>query len=345
MRCRYQRGCLRCTKRKAEPDCWEFLWREKDETGKSVRRTVVIGNVEKYPTRDLAEAAVMGFRMQINEDRLRQPEQQILVGDLVDHYLRTELHEETTWHSHATRIVYREFLTRWIRPHWGKVNLRSVRTVAVERWLRLLQRADGNPLANSTKAKIRGLFSVLFNHAIRYEWLGQGRNPITLVRQRAKRYRAPEVLEASEIQSLLRQLTSCFRIMVLLEATTGLRRSELFAIKWGDVDFSNLRLDVVRSIYWRHIGDCKTEASRKPLPLDERVAADLWLWKEITRYGEPGDWIFASPRTKGKYPFWPDAVLQKVIRPAALKAEFYKRIGWHTFRHYSRRFSLLMEKT
>ena len=94
MRCRYQRGCLRCTKRKAEPDCWEFLWREKDETGKSVRRTVVIGNVEKYPTRDLAEAAVMGFRMQINEDRLRQPEQQILVGDLVDHYLRTELHED-----------------------------------------------------------------------------------------------------------------------------------------------------------------------------------------------------------------------------------------------------------
>ncbi len=108
--------------------------------------------------------------------------------------------------------------------------------------------------------------------------------------------------------------------MVLLEATTGLRRSELFALKWRDVDFSNLRLDVLRSIYWRHIGDCKTEASRKPLPLDERVAADLWLWKESTRYGGPDDWIFASPRTKGKYPFWPDAVLQKVIRPAALKA-------------------------
>jgi len=163
----------------------------------------------------------------------------------------------------------------------------------------------------------------------RYIRLGQGRNPITFLRQSAKRYRTPEVLEASEIQNLLQQLKSCFRLMVLLEATTGLRRSELFAIKWGDVDFSNLRLDVVRSIYWRHIGDCKTEASRKPLPLDERVAADLWLWKETTRYGGPDEWIFASPRTKGKYPFWPDAVLQKVIRPAALKAVIHKRIGWH----------------
>jgi integrase len=194
--------------------------------------------------------------------------------------------------------VYREFLTRWIRRQWGKVNVRSVPTVTVERWLRLLQRANGDPLANSTKAKIRGLFSVLFNHAIRYESLGQGRNPITLVRQSAKRHRTPEVLEAGEIQSLLQRLTSCFRMMVPLEATTGLRRSELFALKWRDVDFSNLHLDVVRSIYWRHIGDCKTEASRKPLPLDERVAADLWLWKETTRYGGPDDWIFAIPRTK-----------------------------------------------
>jgi hypothetical protein len=41
-----------------------------------------------------------------------------------------------------------------------------------------------------------------------------------------------------------------------------------------------MRLDVLRSIYMRHIVDCKTEASRKPVPLDERVAADLWMWKE-----------------------------------------------------------------
>jgi hypothetical protein len=33
--------------------------------------------------------------------------------------------------------------------------------------------------------------SVLFNHAIRYEWLEQGRNPITLVRQTAKRMLIP----------------------------------------------------------------------------------------------------------------------------------------------------------
>ena len=135
------------------------------------------------------------------------------------------------------------------------------------------------PWPTQTKAKIRNLLSVLFNHAIRYEWLDQGKNPITLVRQSAKRKQIPEVLEPFEIQNLLLELKSCFRLMVMLDVTTGLRRSELFALKWRDVDFSNLRLDVLRSIYLRHLGDCKTEASRKPVPLDERVAADLWVWK------------------------------------------------------------------
>jgi integrase len=333
MRQCYQRGCLRCAGRKAGPHRWEYLWRENDVTGKRVRRTNVIGTVEQYPTRELAQAAVNGLRMQINEDRLRQPGHDILVAELVDHYTQVELSEGIGWHSHATRLVYRQFLARWIRPNWGKVSLWSVRTIAVERWLRGLQRADGTPLANATKAKIRNLLSVLFNHAIRYEWLGQGENPITLVRQSAKRMRIPEVLEPSEVQGLLLQLKSCFRLMVLLDVTTGLRRSELFALKWSDVDFSNMRLDVSRSIYLGHIGHCKTESSRKPVPLDDRVAADLWLWKETTRYRQPNDWIFASPHNQGKHPFWPDALLEKIIRPAALRAGITKKIGWHTFRH------------
>jgi hypothetical protein len=122
---------------------------------------------------------VNGLRLQLNEARNRLPHQPILVGDLIDHYLNTEL--AAAWRSHATRIIYREFLIRWIEPYWGSFNIRDVRTVAVESWLRQLQRRDGDDLANSTKAKIRNVMSVLFNHAIRYEWLEQGRNPITLV--------------------------------------------------------------------------------------------------------------------------------------------------------------------
>ncbi|MBV9339711.1 MAG: tyrosine-type recombinase/integrase [Acidobacteria bacterium] len=324
MRFRYQRGYLRCVPRKYGPACWEFLWRETTHEGKRVRRTAVIGTVEQLPTRELAMGAANGLRMYANQIRSREPEQHISVGDLIDHYIQTELSDQDSWHSLATKLVYREFLTRWIRPHWAQVDIRGVRTVAVDQWMRDLQRGDGKPLADATKAKIRNLMSVLFNHAIRYEWLEQGKNPITFVRQSAKRKRTPEVLETHEIQNLLRQLRSCFRLTVLLDVTTGLRRSELFALRWSDVDFRNLVVNVGRSIYLGKIGNCKTETSRRPLPLDIRVAAELWLWKESCRYAKPNDWIFASPRSPGTIAVLARCSTEKDHSPSSIGSGYYK---------------------
>ena len=333
MRVSYQRGHLRCVKRKNGPQRWEFLWRESGPLGRRIRRNAVIGTVEEYPTEGQAQEAANGLRTQVNDIRNRQCRQTVFVGDLIDHYIRTELDAQTNWRSHATCTVYREFLIRWIKPHWGSTNIREVRTVAVETWLRQLNRKDGQDLANSTKAKIRNLMSVLFNHAIRYEWLEQGKNPITLVRQSALRKLTPTVLETHEVQSLLSELESPFRVMVLLDATTGLRRSELFALKWSDIDFSNLTIDIKRSIFQGVVGNCKTAAARSPVPLSLDVAADLWLWKENTPYATAEDWVFTSARVKGKKPRRPDTVMAKIIRPAAVRAGINRRIGWHTFRH------------
>jgi integrase len=259
----------------------------------------------------------------------------ITVADLVDHYSTSELADDLVdgGKSHATKTVYREFLTRWVRPTWGSLNIRDVRTVAVERWLRQLIRKDGRPLAPSTKAKIRNLMSVLFNHAIRQEWLEQGRNPILLVRQSAKRQRIPVWLEPEELSALLSHLDGCFRVMVLLDAATGLRRSELLALKWGDIEFDHLQIKVQRSIYRNVVGNCKTESSKKPVPMDPILAAELWSWKQHSSYSRPCDWVFASPRTKGKNPYWPDIILSRVVRPAVARAGIQKHVGWHTFRH------------
>src|SRR6266849_3415454 len=79
------------------------------------------------------------------------------------------------------------------------------------------------------------MMSVLFNHAFRYE-LFDG-NPIGLVRQSAKRRTAPSVLRQGEIKRLLDGLGLRGRTLVLLAASTGLRQSDLFGLKWGDVDF------------------------------------------------------------------------------------------------------------
>jgi hypothetical protein len=82
------------------------MWREQDSLGKRVRRTTLIGTIEDYPTRELAQSAVNGLRMRINEARNHDLNHTIKVSDLIDHYLATELSTTETRHSHATRIIY-----------------------------------------------------------------------------------------------------------------------------------------------------------------------------------------------------------------------------------------------
>ena len=40
----------------------------------------------------------------------------ILIADVIDHYVQTELSPNADWHSHATRIAYRYFMKKWIQP-------------------------------------------------------------------------------------------------------------------------------------------------------------------------------------------------------------------------------------
>jgi integrase len=173
--------------------------------------------------------------------------------------------------------------------------------------------------------------SVLFNHARRHDF--SERNPITLVRQSAKRRTIPEVLLPSEINRLAHRLRNRKKTLVLLAAGTGLRMSELFGLKWQDVDFAGKQVSVLRSIVKQSVGPCKTEASQKPVPLDPRLVRTLRAWRRSARFRQPTDWIFASPVRQGKFPFWGQALLRHYIRPAAVKVGITKRIGWHTFRH------------
>ena len=78
---------------------------------------------------------------------------------------------------------------------------------------------------------------------------------------------------------------------------------------------------------------CKTEASARPVPMDSYMAEDLLRWRKTCAYPMDGDWVFASPRMKGKQPYWPDNLMKRHIKPAAQAAGIHKNIGWHTFRH------------
>jgi len=171
--------------------------------------------------------------------------------------------------------------------------------------------------------------SAIFHHAMRYEWVDS--NPIKLVRQSAKREKVPDVLELAELQLLLNKLSVRERTLAILDSATGLRVSELPALRWSDVDFENLELNVTRWIWHQVVGSCKTEASAKRVPVDSYVAEDLLRWRRQSPYPMDSDYVLASPTMKGKQPYWPDNLMKRYIKPVARKAGINKNVGWHTF--------------
>jgi integrase len=273
--------------------------------------------VEQFPRKSDAMKECELLRVNINRET-RTPR---TFGELADHYSKHELPMKTPYYGE----VCTGYLKTRILPKWEQQTLSDVKAVSVETWLKTLTLADG------TKAKLRNLMHGIFNHAMRWEFFD--RNPITLVRQSAKRTRVPDVLTVEEIGKLLGELADPWRTAVYVAVITGLSVSELLALKWADMDFAAGEIQLSRGIVRQHIGVMKTEARRKPVPLDAGLADVLLNWRGRCPYNQDADYIFASPDKNGSQPYWPNAAMEDHIRPAAERAGIQKRIGWHTLRH------------
>ena len=277
--------------------------------------------------------------------------------DLIEHFRLKELagngEDRRAW---STRHRYECYLKSWIEPRWGKEELATIKTPIVEEWLEQLiplerkhhklksgqaAKRDFKPLAPATKAKIRNLMSVLFNHAIRWEFTD--RNPIrgltrgSGVRQSSKREKVPDILEVAEMQAIVAELQLRERVLLFLDMTTGLRRGELAGLKWQDIDFESMQIDVNRSVVSQVVGRCKTEASQKPVPMDGCTAQLLQSWLQATPYRNPEDWVFASNSSRagekrGKQPLWLQTIMRYHIQPVVERLGITKRVSWHTFR-------------
>ena len=316
---RFQNGSLILVKNKKADDSWFFRYYEQ-VGGRRVHRNIRIGSVVEFPRRRDAEKAVLGLRLNINSG-VRAPQ---TMRELVAHYQKHELTLERK--AFATVDAHSAYLNLHILPKWQDHKLSEVKTIAVEQWL------EGLTFAPATKAKLRNIMSAVFSHGIRHEWISF--NPISKVRTSAKRLREPDVLTPAEFQALLLELSLRERAMVMLAGSTGLRRSEMFALRWSDINFFTMEVAVTRSCVRNRFGTVKTEASGKPVPLHQSVCDVLAEWRGKSDYRAEDDFLFPSLRKNGEQPLMPDMVLKKVIRPALVRAGITgKIIGWHSFRH------------
>ena len=326
----YQHGWIETRPSKKDGPVFVFRWRARKPGSGYTKRTELIGPVSALKTETNAWRAVERRKLDINSEGSR--EKIVTVNTLIDRYLEEELPEL----RHSTADAYRSYFANHVRPRWGNHPISALKPLAVEQWLK------GLNLAPKTKGHLQGLLRVLFNCAMRWELVQAVANPMKLVRVRggSKREKEPKVLTIAQIQRLVEELADPYRTMLILDLATGLRCSELFALKWCDVIWDDLTLLVRRGIVDTVVSDVKTAYSRAGMPLDPELAEVLLHWQRRTEFNKPEDWVFASPFKGGTMPWQPWRVQQRHIGPAAERCGI-GRIGWHTFRHTFR--SLLDE--
>ncbi len=178
-------------------------------------------------------------------------------------------------------------------------------------------------MASKTRGHIKGLMHRIFDCAMLWEYLPPDRNPMSLVRIEgsSKRRRKPRILTPEEFAILIASVDRepC-HTMVILALCTGVRCSELVALKWSDFDWENLSVYIRRAIVSGRVDDVKTEYSEAPLPLDPALAEVIFEWRRKTEFSADSDFVFASPFMAGEKPYTPWNMQHNHLSPAAVKA-------------------------
>ena len=156
-------------------------------------------------------------------------------------------------------------------------------------------------------------------------------NPAVGCKLPPKRGREMQVPGREELQRFLIQAQAeGYFELFLLDLCTGLRRGELLALQWDDLDFKTGALTVNKQVYEvkgrLQVSVPKTRASIRRLVLPPGVVEVLRQYRERV----DSRWIFPSP-VKEDMPMTPGAVRRRL--QIILERAGCKRIRFHDLRH------------
>ena len=173
----------------------------------------------------------------------------------------------------------------------------------------------------------------MFTKAMFWELIDLQINPISLVKlKNARRKKKILALTPEQCQQLIEALPDPYKTMVIVALCTGLRVSEVLALRWDHFDFLEGTLLVQQGVVNGRIGRVKTEASEDEIPLDPSFVESLIAWKNKTS-GE--GLVFTSPSTGGC--FHAGMIQKQRLKPAAKRIGL-PGMGWHALRHAYRSF-------
>jgi integrase len=249
--------------------------------------------------------------------------------------------------SASTRERYASVLKVHLVPVFGQMPLRDISPLVVQRFISGF--ASG-VLAHESLDKIRDVLAAVLGAATQYGLLVK--NPVEGVRlpPPKKRRQGKPFLMPDQLLDLVDHMEEPYATMVFTAGFTGLRPSEVEALKWGDIGEDSIRVD---ERYWR--GDWsipKSDASAAtiavPRAVIERIhrlkllKVEVKAGRAIRRYpvvksDGPEDLVFQSVKEGG--PMRDNFVLARHIKPVARKLG----IGWVNWQVLRRSFATMLK--
>jgi integrase len=228
-------------------------------------------------------------------------------------------------YKHSTQKNHQHIMEKHLIPRFGELGLCDVTTPAIQTYVTHLIKAGYAPKSID---HIHDVLSAILRSAVKWGHLQA--NPARGVEMpRLKTIRPKWALTVDQATVLAAQLPWLLpRTLVGLALLTGLRRGELFALRWWDIDEPNRSLQVRAAVYEGVFDDPKTMASLRTIPLPSAALQLLAEWKGRARKTAAHELIFST--VSGK-PISPNNVLRRWVWPAC-QAAGLQRATWLTFR-------------
>ncbi len=361
--------------RERQPNVWELrVFLGRDTNGKVRHGNQTFRGGKRAAERELSRLVAAAENEPVPPPAVEAPRwsERTTVNDAIQGW------RDNGWEDLSPSTV-RRYENMWVKHIDGSIGQQRLKTLSpydVEKYFRRLK-ADG--LAEASVRQIRALMHRACRLARKWSG-GVLPNPIadtelpTWALDERDEVRAPTLGEVRKLIATADKLDPSFAAVLRLVAATGMRRGEVCALRWNDIDLSAGTVRISQSVVAAKGGailkspktrasirtvaiDSDTASMLKRLQLTQRslaTACGLTLGPEAFLFSsEPGGLVpphpdavshtFAIVRDKGKVA--PDVHMHSlrhfhatVLDPVISEAQKQTRLGWSTVkmaRHYT----------
>ena len=237
----------------------------------------------------------------------------------------------------TTRESYTEKINTHIIPELGHIPLKALNTATIQTWINKLHQEKN--LAPKSVRNIYLNLNAALEQAVTLRMIPY--NPTAgVVLPKREKYTA-EIYDKAEVDKMLNVAKGTdFYIPLLLAVYVGLRRGELVALKWSDIDLDkgiiHVRHNAVMVNGELVIKAPKSAAGIRDVAIGNKLVTELR--KEKLQYNKnkiahgkdfvDSDLVICKPNGEG---FRPDSITQKWDR--FVERNNLKRIRFHDLRH------------